>query len=372
MAGGEAKAAGGAPEIKLANTPTWIVAAVCSVIVLISLIFERLLHRLGKRLLKRSKKPQYEALLKIKEELMVLGFISLLLSVFQGPAQKICVRESIMHHLLPCPLPPVRTDVLGGARRLLAGGGAADDYCLRKGKVPILSGEVIHKLHIFIFNLAVTHVVLNVLTFIIGVAQTRNWRQWEEKIQLNNDSGKEKDVVDPQMIKHVQEFQFIRDHFKGNGVGWKIFGWTRSFFKQFYGSVIEQDYTAMRLGFIMKQCKGHPKFNFYNYMIRAFEADFKKVVGIRLAHLGFANDILATECSWMACIHMVIIGSIHCLVLLVGLAAGLAGQLAGCKLVLLLVGTKMEHIITELAVEAAQNHTTIEGDVAVAPSDDFF
>ena len=60
---------------------------------------------------------------------MLLGFISLLLSVFQGAMQKICVRESIMHHMLPCPLPPragakygaaAFTGVLGGARRLLA------------------------------------------------------------------------------------------------------------------------------------------------------------------------------------------------------------------------------------------------------------
>jgi hypothetical protein len=76
-------------------------------------------------------------------ELMLLGFISLLLSVFQGAAQKICVRESIMHHMLPCPLPPLPsagakygaaafTGVLGGARRLLAGGGATSDYCQRK------------------------------------------------------------------------------------------------------------------------------------------------------------------------------------------------------------------------------------------------
>lgn len=43
MAGG-----GGADEITLEHTPTWIVASVCSIIVVISLLFERLLHRLGK------------------------------------------------------------------------------------------------------------------------------------------------------------------------------------------------------------------------------------------------------------------------------------------------------------------------------------
>nr|CAB3450087.1 unnamed protein product [Digitaria exilis] len=57
----------GGTEVKLDYTPTWIVASVCSVIVIISLLFERLLHRLGKKLSKSHRKPLYEALLKVKE-----------------------------------------------------------------------------------------------------------------------------------------------------------------------------------------------------------------------------------------------------------------------------------------------------------------
>ncbi|TVU39832.1 hypothetical protein EJB05_13272, partial [Eragrostis curvula] len=349
MAGGGAKA-GDEPTITLEHTPTWIVAAVCSVIVLISLLFERMLHRLGKKLMKGSQKPLYDALLKIKEELMLLGFISLLLNVFQGATQKICVRESMMHHLLPCPVDFVHagakdgatvfTGVRGGARRLLAGGGAVDDYCLRKGKVPILSVEAIHQLHIFIFVLAATHVVLSAVTALLGIIQTRNWRKWEENIQLNDESG-------PQMFKHVQEFKFIQDH----GKCWKPIGWMRSFFKQFYGSVTEEDYTAMRLGFITKHCKGHPKFNFYKYMIRAFEADFKKVVGISWYLWGLLMILLLLNVhGWYIYMWLSLVPF----------------------LLLLAVGSKMEHIITELAIEVAQKHTAIEGDVAVTPSDDFF
>ena len=48
MAGGGGAEAGVVPEITLEYTPTWIVASVCSVIVVISLLFERMLHRLGK------------------------------------------------------------------------------------------------------------------------------------------------------------------------------------------------------------------------------------------------------------------------------------------------------------------------------------
>ncbi|OAY76248.1 MLO-like protein 1 [Ananas comosus] len=81
-----------------------------------------------------------------------------------------------------------------------------------QGKVPLLSLEAIHQLHIFIFVLAVTHVLLSLITVLLGT------------------------------VKHA-------------------------FFKQFYGSVTKSDYTTMRLGFIMNHCPGNPKFNFYNYMI---------------------------------------------------------------------------------------------------------
>ncbi|XP_066327606.1 MLO-like protein 1 [Miscanthus floridulus] len=350
MAGGGAKA-DGAEEITLEHTPTWIVASVCSIIVVISLLFERLLHRLGKRLTKGRRKPLYDALLKVKEELMLLGFISLLLNVFQGATQKICVRESLMHHLLPCSLPAanaVKTTahfvLAGGTRRLLAGGGASSDYCLSKGKVPILSITAIHELHIFIFVLAVTHVVLSAVTIILGITQTRNWKYWEEKIQQNDDSA-------PQMIKHVQEFKFIKSHFRGHGKRWEIFGWLRSFFKQFYGSVTEEDYTTLRLGFIMKHCRGHPKFNFYNYMNRALEVDFKKVVGISWYLWAMLMIFLLLNVhGWYVYIWITVVPFI----------------------LLLVLGSKMEHIITELALEVTQKHTAIQGVLVVTPSDELF
>ncbi|KAI4974298.1 hypothetical protein ZWY2020_047578 [Hordeum vulgare] len=293
------------------------------------------------------KKLLYEVLLKVKEELMLLGFISLLLTVFQDPVGKVCVRQSAMLIMLPCkppPRPPRKTEhlgdtmingVMGGARRLLAGGGASEDYCLKKGKVPILSAEAIHQLHILIFALAVTHVLFSAITVLLGIAQTRNWRHWETNIH----------------IKDASEFKFIQDHFNGHKKRWKIFGWPRSFFKQLRGSVTEEDYTTMRLGFIMKHYRGNPKFNFYSYMIRALEVDFKKVVGI----------------SWY-------LWSMLTIFLLLNVQGWYI--YFGISLVpfimLLLIGSKMHHIITELAYEVAQKHTTIQGELVVSPSDELF
>ena len=52
----------GGEETTLEFTPTWVVAAVCTVIVAISLAAERFLHYGGKFLKKKNQKPLYEAL----------------------------------------------------------------------------------------------------------------------------------------------------------------------------------------------------------------------------------------------------------------------------------------------------------------------
>ncbi|KAH0464208.1 hypothetical protein IEQ34_006994 [Dendrobium chrysotoxum] len=156
-----AEGGGGEEELKLDRTPTWIVAVVCTVIICISLLFERFLHRLGKRFMRKNQKPLYQALQKMKEELMLMGFISLLLVVFQGAIQKICIPESYTHHMRPCKSKDLageggevgavrgtahyRTDffagVVGGGRRLLAGGGSGTEHCAKKASsiLPIYS-----------------------------------------------------------------------------------------------------------------------------------------------------------------------------------------------------------------------------------------
>ncbi|GKC72392.1 MLO-like protein 1 [Tanacetum coccineum] len=68
MAGGDAEG------VSLEFTPTWVVAAVCTLIVGISLAVERLLHYAGKKLKKAGQKPLFEALQKIKEVEMRRGF----------------------------------------------------------------------------------------------------------------------------------------------------------------------------------------------------------------------------------------------------------------------------------------------------------
>ncbi|WVZ98580.1 hypothetical protein U9M48_044005 [Paspalum notatum var. saurae] len=340
-------------------TPTWIVAAVCSVIVLISLVAERCLHFLGKKLQKKNQRPLYEALLKVKEELMLLGFISLLLTVFQGMIQRTCIPASWTIHMLPCQRPEpdgkageasstnehfVAAGIIGRiGRRLLSESASGLEQCQKKGKVPLLSLEAIHQLHIFIFVLAITHVIFSVTTMLLGGAQIHQWKLWETGIQKDAPGN------GPKKVTHVRTHEFIKKRFKGIGKDSRILSWLHSFGKQFYRSLTKTDYTTMRLGFIMTHCPGNPKFDFHRYMVRVLEADFKKVVGI-------------SWCLWIFVVIFLLlnVNGWHTYFWIAFLP--LALQLA--------VGTKLEHVIAQLAYEVAERQA--EGDSVVKPSDEHF
>ncbi|KAL4310375.1 hypothetical protein GQ457_01G029840 [Hibiscus cannabinus] len=369
----------------LEYTPTWVVAVVCAVIVFISLAVERFIHFLGKYFKKKNQKPLFEALQKIKEELMLLGFISLLLTVFQQSIAKICISKDLADQWLPCGEKKVVAEehlqtlfssfLPGGTgRRLLAE--ASDPYCTAKGKVPLLSITALHHLHIFIFVLAVVHVSFCALTILFGSTKILQWKRWEE---IAKDIEFDPTGVVNTKITQVQEHDFIRNRFLGMGKNSALLGWVYSFFKQFYASVTKSDYITLRLGFIMTHCRGNPKFNFHNYMMRALEADFKKVVGISWYLWTFVviflllNFVSKLPNSYMnQPVKIVKYTQIRSSFFF------FAGWntyfwIAFIPFILLLaVGTKLEHIITQLAQEVAEKHVVVEGELVVQPSDNHF
>lgn len=71
---------------------------------------------------------------------MLLGFISLLLTVLQGAISKMCIPEKFVRHMLPCSLKDKQestglstTEHIGGFRRLLSeAAGSQAAYCAKK------------------------------------------------------------------------------------------------------------------------------------------------------------------------------------------------------------------------------------------------
>ncbi|KAH7573413.1 hypothetical protein JRO89_XS03G0144700 [Xanthoceras sorbifolium] len=315
---------------------------------------------------KNNQKPLFEALQKIKEELMLLGFISLLLTVFQNGIAKFCISQDLASKWLPCKKDKSQNTITTNhfqsfvshhgiiTRRLLAESTSAD-YCASKGKVALLSITALHHLHIFIFVLAVVHVTFCALTILFGGAKIRKWKRWEDLASKGQYDLQEVTVDAAQSTRytHVQDHDFIKSRFQGLGKIYSLLGWLHSFFKQFYGSVTKSDYTTLRLGFIMTHCRGNPKFNFHEYMMRTLEADFKKVVGISIIFF----DIIYTFFFLMPKLKLLFETKILAM---------------AQKKLLLAVGTKLENIINQLAHEVAEKHIAVEGDLVVQPSDDHF
>ncbi|XP_015934113.1 MLO protein homolog 1-like isoform X1 [Arachis duranensis] len=356
MAGGE----GGAGERSLQETPTWAVAVVCSVFVILSVLIEHGIHSLGKWFQKKQKKAMNEALEKIKSELMLLGFLSLLLTFGTNYIKKICIPHSIGDTMLPCKkvvshggdgrrhLLSFETeddnDVLSW-RRILATSISGDDYCSTKGKVPLISASGLHQLHIFIFVLAVSHIFYSVMTMVLSQAKMKKWKSWEAETssleyQFSND---------PARFRLAHQTSFVKQH-----SGWSRMPgirWIVAFFRQFFASVTKVDYMTMRHGFINAHLGPNSKFNFHKYIKRSMEDDFKVVVGISMPLWVSAIIFLLLNVykwntlTWLSFIPLVI---------------------------LLLVGTKLELIIMEMAQEIQDRTTIVRGVPVVEPNNKYF
>ncbi|OEL13310.1 MLO-like protein 13, partial [Dichanthelium oligosanthes] len=262
----------GEEEASLAHTPTWVVATVCLIIVAVSLAAERFLHYLGKYLKHKGQKALFSALQRLKEELMLLGFISFVLSLSQGFIANICIPETATDFMLPC------------KREDHSVAEEGPKICKKKGDVPLLSLEALHQLHIFIFVLGLVHVVFCATTILLSGAKMRKWKRWETEIHREIDEKLEqariegKDTPLSSVLQRNHQGEFVRERTKGF---WMKLAAT-AFLKQFCDSVSKSDYEALRSAFVLIHLPNKPDFDFHKYMIRAVEHEFKRVVGIRL------------------------------------------------------------------------------------------
>ncbi|XP_057526220.1 MLO-like protein 15 [Amaranthus tricolor] len=297
MAAGEGGGRGG-PSVEF--TPTWVAALVCTVIVLLSLVVQRIIHVHSKRLKKKNKRFLYKALKKVKEVLARLQdeIVNICIPIKWAVTGLPCKVKnsadsdtittiahfgiSTRHHLLAETTHESHCQKFLECRLMIIFGKLKDRIDLSDarivfvfpwGKVPLISYHALHDLHILIFVLAVVHVVVCALTVLFGAAKISQWRQWENSIlkKISN-------VDQEGNIINVKNDDFIKNRFMGIHANKRI--WLHSFAKHLYSSVSESDYAAMRMGFVQVHCRDNPTFNFYEYMMHAFEADFAKVVSI--------------------------------------------------------------------------------------------
>ncbi|KAB5573361.1 hypothetical protein DKX38_000555 [Salix brachista] len=352
----------------LQYTPTWVIAAVCFVIVLASVFAERGLHKLGKFLKKREQEALFKALQKLKEELMLLGFISLLLTVTQNTISRICIPPHLATTMLPCKRETgssnhekIHNQAINNRRQLLSASNSAE-HCARVGKVPLVSVEALHQLHIFIFVLAIVHVIFCLSTMILGGARIQQWKSWEDSIKDQSTR------TDPDKHEHHYLHQFNKKHKKGYWRKSAVLSWLIAFFKQFYGSITKSDYVALRNGFITTHCPRAVNFDFHKCMVRTLLVDFKRIVTISWYLWLFIVIFLLLNVEgwhtffWLSFLPVIV--SLTELILII--SSWFESQL------LLLVGAKLEHIITSLGHRVAEKNTVSIEEARVQPSDEHF
>ncbi|KAI8000949.1 MLO-like protein 12 [Camellia lanceoleosa] len=257
--------------LSLEATPTWAVATVCFGLISISLLIEYALLLLAKHFNKKQRKSLTQVLDKIKSgdhnsatiftngyfhfvyffdckeknentnslsisvmyaELMLLGFISLFLTISQKPIAKICIPTSVGESFLPC--------------KAMTSDGVEESKCEEQGKLSLMSRTGMQQLQMLIFVLAFFHVFSSFLTFSLGLAKMKRWESWEAETktmeyQFSND---------PQRFQLINETSFGRQHLKF----WSEHRYLRlpvCFLHQFYKSVSKADYLTLRYGFIV-------------------------------------------------------------------------------------------------------------------------
>lgn len=254
-------------------------AAVCAVFVVASLVVERGLEHLGHQLKKKKRKQLLHTLGKIKDELMLLGFISLSLTVFQSKIASICMPERLNKFMLPCPYKAgavVDATAAAGHRRLLA---TSSPVTCPSGQVQVISVSGLHQLHIFIFVMAIVHVIYSAATVLLGLWQVHEWKSWETQSVQQYDICFEKALGKKPNAEVALEGRMRYKFLQSTRTGYNISRYIYSFFKQFGKPISKQDYWCLRYGFITFH-NLDPKFDFHGYIKRSIEIDFQHVVGI--------------------------------------------------------------------------------------------
>ncbi|XP_068639914.1 MLO-like protein 11 [Aristolochia californica] len=346
----------------LALTPTWSVAAVLTVFVAVSLIVERSIHRLSHWLHKTHRKPLFEAVEKMKEELMLLGFISLLLTATSSLISNICIDSKFYGgNFSPCTRSEVEEDKVdeGSAvhdRKLLMGlifhqqfrrvlSGISKNTC-KEGHEPFVSYEGLEQLHRFIFVMAITHVSYSCLTMLLAIVKIHTWRRWEDLAHM--DRHDDLSEITRELILRRQS-TFVKVHTSTPFSRNKFLVWVTCFFRQFGQSVVRADYLTLRMGFITNHHLPQ-NYDFHSYMIRSMEEEFKMIVGVSAPLWGFVVAFMLFNIKgsnlyfWIAIIPITLV---------------------------LLVGTKLQHVIATLALENAGVTGFFRGS-SLKPRDDLF
>ncbi|KAK9948411.1 hypothetical protein M0R45_003987 [Rubus argutus] len=326
----------------LAETPTWTVATVITVMVSLGFFLHSSLKHFGKWLDRTKKKSILAALEKIQEELMLFGLMSLMMGHWIVYVAKICVKSSswaFSSRFFPCALEEEinviqhvlfsSPEYLNKSVSKLQVKSGSHEYC-PTGHESFASHESLEQLHRLIFVLGMTHVVYSIFAIVLAMIKIYSWRTWENEakdkaIQALEGTPEAK----PNSLRIRRLSTFIYHHASHPWSHHKYLVWLLCFSRQFWSSINRPSYMALRLGFITTH-QLPLSYDFLNYMIRSMEEEFRDIVGISVP-------------LWIYAI---------CCIILDFHGSNVYFWLSFLPAILiLLIGTKLHRIVVKLAVE---------------------
>eukprot|EP00250_Pteridium_aquilinum_P020579 c24867_g2_i7 orf=91-1716(+) len=286
---------------------------------------------------------------KIKEELMMVGFISLALTLGQNSFSKICVPTKWSTAMLLCNKitnhSTLEERLTLSIRGLEEAASTNTSQTCKADHSPFMPSESFHQLHILIFMLATLHVVFTLMIVALGIWTVSKWKAWEETA-----NSKEKLSAHDGM-RLTRNTTFMRAHIIDEWKANTLLSYVVAFFQQFHNIVRETDYHTVRHGFIMNHMPYNADFNFYNYIRRSLQDDFKYVVGISPTLWGYSLIwLLLNVDGWES---NIIITAIPLILVLA-------------------IGTKLQHVFTKMAVHFNAKHPFTIGLPDIKPNDKLF
>ncbi|PUZ43961.1 hypothetical protein GQ55_8G049300 [Panicum hallii var. hallii] len=317
----------------LAETPTWSVATVTTLMIAACFLVERSLSRFAKWLRKTKRKAMLAALEKVREELMLLGVISLLLSQTSRFISEICVPSSLFTSRFYMCSESDYKDLLqnAGANQTALEKtmfGSHSMHICSEGHEPFVSYEGLEQLHRFLFILGITHVVYTFVTVVLSMIKIYSWRKWET---LAGPIAAEEMKARRNRVMRRQS-TFVFHHASHPWSKNKILIWMLCFLRQFKGSIKRSDYLALRLGFVTYHKLPH-SYDFHKYMVRSMEDDYNGSIGISWPLWAYAIVCILVNVHginiyfWLSFLPVILV---------------------------LLVGTELQHVIAQLALEVAE------------------
>ncbi|XP_048128564.1 MLO-like protein 4 isoform X2 [Rhodamnia argentea] len=265
---------------------------------------------------------------------MLFGLLSLLMGHWIMYVAKICIKSSTSSsRFYPC----VREDVIKALesvvfpslKKLNESVYSIDvvigrkNHC-PKGHEPFVSYEGLKQLHRLLFALVIVHVSYSFAAITLAITKIYSWQTWEnhaKRMAIKEGS--------PNKMRMMRLSTFIFHHTLHPWSKDRVLVWLLCFSRQFWSSINRVDYMALRWGFITTH-KLPLSYDFHNYVVRSMEEEFRDIVGIRLPFWIYAIFCIFLNFHgtniyfWFSFLPAILI---------------------------LLVGTKLHHVVAKLAVE---------------------